>query len=66
MYTINIKLAGFTCEACVKLSKRIIEKIDGVKETNIQLAGDAEIISDRLIPKSEIKEAFLGSDYGVL
>ena len=66
MYTLNIKLAGLTCEACVKLAKRMIGKIEGVKETNIQLAGNAEIIAERLISKSEIKDVLSGSDYQVI
>lgn len=66
MYTLNVKLAGLTCEACIKLSKKRIEKIDDVKETNIQLSGEAEIFSERMISKNEIKDALNGSGYEVL
>lgn len=66
MYTLNIKLAGLTCESCAKLAKRSIDKIDGVKEVEVQLAGDTEIIADRIVSKKEIKNALKDSDYEVL
>lgn len=66
MHTLNVKLVGLTCEACVKLSKRRVEKIDGVTQANIKLSGDAEIKSERMISKKEIRDALDGSDYDVL
>lgn len=66
MYTLNVKLAGLTCDACAKLLKRRIEKIEGVKEANIQLSGESTIVSERMVSKNEIKDVLIGSDYEVL
>lgn len=66
MYTLNVKLAGLTCSACTKLAKKRIEKLGGVKEVDVQLSGETQILSERMIPKNEIKDVLLGSDYEII
>lgn len=66
MYTTNAKIVGMTCEACVKLAKRRLEKIKDVTEVNLELNGKMEIQSERNISKNEIKQTLEGTGYDVL
>lgn len=66
MHTQNIKLTGLSCEACTKLARRRIEKIDGIDSVAVELSGDAVLNASREISKEEIKESLAGSDYNVL
>lgn len=44
MNNINFKLAGLTCEACVKLATNRFKKVPGVTEVNIDLSsGEAQV-----------------------
>lgn len=65
MYTTNIQLVGLTCEACTKLAKRRFEKIDGIKEVDVQLSGETRIESERIVTEDEIRAALEGSNYEV-
>lgn len=66
MPTINFKLDGLTCEACVKLATRYLQKIDGVSLVKVGLDGKAEIRADRPIDKTEVEKALADSDYRVI
>ena len=67
MQTIKINIANMTCDACVKLSKMKISKINGVKDVRISdLNGQTEIIADRDIQPEEIQKSLAGTDYKVI
>ena len=56
---IKFKLSGLTCEACVKISKKRLGKIDGVQDAEIDIhTGNVRLTSGREIKIDEIKEAF--------
>jgi len=64
MKNIRINIDNMTCEACVKLSKSRISKIDGVKDVRISnLSGETEIMAEREISLDEIQKALGGTDY---
>lgn len=64
---IKFKLSGLTCEACVKISKKRIEKIGGVQGVEIDLSsGDVKLTSEREIKIEEIRDAFSGLEFKVL
>lgn len=66
MQTIKINIAGMTCDACVKLSKLKISKINGVRDVRISdIKGQTEILADRDIELEEIQKALIGTDYKV-
>ncbi|MFA6973312.1 MAG: heavy metal-associated domain-containing protein [Parcubacteria group bacterium] len=67
MKTTKLRLRGLTCDACVKLSRMKIGKIAGVKDILFSSVDDkVDIIADREIAASEIKEALAGTDYKVI
>lgn len=66
MKYIKFQIKGLTCDACVRLSKKCIGKISGVKEVRVSdINGDAEIFSSREIALDEIKDALSGTNYTV-
>lgn len=66
MFSLNINLSGLKCNACVKLVKSKIGKIDGVKSVEVNLTGETCIISERLVTKDEIKHALSKTDFGII
>jgi len=66
MQTIKGTIDNMTCDACVKLAKLKIFKINGVRDVRISdLNGRTEIIADRDIKREEIQKALVGTDYKV-
>lgn len=65
MEKINVNLIGLTCEGCVKLAKKRLEKIEGVTEANVELSGKTEITSNRPIANEEIRKALADTKYSV-
>lgn len=66
MTTIKVKISGFDCESCIKLTKMTLLDIPGVKEVRIKdLKGDTEIDADREIGLDEIKESLKDTAYTV-
>ncbi|MFH0969184.1 MAG: heavy metal-associated domain-containing protein [Patescibacteria group bacterium] len=67
MEKIRIKIDNMTCEACIKLSKSRISKIEGVKDVRISdIGGETEIMADRDISIEEIQKALAGTDYKII
>lgn len=57
MYELNLKITGFNCEACVKLSTNVIKKIDGIESVEISQDGTARVISGEEISKEDVANA---------
>ena len=66
MFSLNINLSGLKCNACVKLVKSKVGKIDGIKSVEVNLTGETCIISERLVTRDEIKYALSGTDFGII
>ena len=66
MFSLNINLSGLKCNACVKLVKSKVGKIDGIKSVEVNLSGETCIISERLVTKDEIKQALSETDFGII
>jgi len=66
MFNMKINLSGFKCNACVKLAKSVIEKINGVKSAEVDISGNTLITSERNIPIEEIKNALSNTDFRVI
>lgn len=58
-------ISGFTCGACANLAQKRIEKIDGVNKAEVNLIGEAVILSDREITKEEVQKALEDTQYTV-
>lgn len=66
MTNIKFKLIGLTCDACTRLSKIKIGKIEGVKDIKISgINGDTEIMAERNVTLGEIQTALSGTGYKV-
>ena len=66
MIKINYKISGLTCEACLKLTKKRLEKISDVTEVNVNISGETQITALRPIEKTEIIEALKGTNYQLI
>ena len=66
MFSLNINLSGLKCNACIKLVKSKVGKIDGIKSVEVNLSGETCIISERLVTSDEIKHALSGTDFGII
>lgn len=65
-YILNLKISGITCEACIKLIKKKVGKITGVKDIVIKdNNGETMIVSENEIKTSEIISALNGLPYKV-
>ncbi|KKR33524.1 MAG: Heavy metal translocating P-type ATPase [Candidatus Gottesmanbacteria bacterium GW2011_GWC2_39_8] len=66
MNTLELIITGITCEACIKLIKKRIEKIDGVKDIDIKISGETVISGERNIDLEEIVDVLKDTDYKVI
>lgn len=66
MNKLTVKLSGLTCEACAKLVKRRIEKIDGVENATVLNDGTASIVASFNITKEDVRNALSDTEYKVL
>lgn len=66
MYTLNLKISGIHCDACIKLITKRINSIVGVEKATVELSGQTSISSSRLITKEIVLRALSGMDYKVL
>lgn len=66
MFSLDISLSGLKCDACVKLVKSKVKKIDGIKSVEVNLSGETSIISERLVLKDEIKRALEGTGFVII
>ncbi len=66
MFNLRISLSGFNCNACVKLAKSVIEKINGVKSVEVDISGNTLITSERTLAIEEIKNALSDTDFKVI
>ncbi|EKD89793.1 MAG: hypothetical protein ACD_32C00146G0002 [uncultured bacterium] len=65
-YNLNLKISGITCEACIKLIKRKVGKLDGVSEVIIKgNSGETTVISVKKLNISDIITALSGLPYQV-
>ncbi|OGG22120.1 hypothetical protein A3D03_02030 [Candidatus Gottesmanbacteria bacterium RIFCSPHIGHO2_02_FULL_40_13] len=65
-YILNIKISGITCEACIKLIKKKVGKIIGVKDVVIkENNGETMIVSENELKTSDIASALQGLPYKV-
>jgi len=64
--TLKFSVTGITCEACLKLIKRRVEKVEGFLDLNISLSGDATIIANRPVELDEITKALEGTEYQIV
>jgi len=67
MNTINFKLSGLTCEACIKLSTSRLKKIPGVQEVKVDLnTGNVKVASAADIDLDTIKLSLADTDYNII
>lgn len=67
MNKIKFKIEGLTCDACLRLSKIKLGKIEGVKEVQIKdKNGLTEIEADREVSLDEINVSLAGTGYKVV
>lgn len=66
MNTINLKLNGIACSACVKLITNRFNKIEGVHEVKIDvMTGETKITSDKNISIDIFSKALEGFPYSI-
>ncbi|MFA6526304.1 MAG: heavy metal-associated domain-containing protein [Candidatus Buchananbacteria bacterium] len=67
MEKINFKLAGLTCDACVKLAGNRLRKLPGVIDVKIDLAsGSAQVASEIIIDRNDLQKSLEGTDYKIV
>ena len=67
MKNINFKLAGLTCEACLKLATNRLKKVPGVIAVKIDLAsGDTTVSGEDNLDKIRLAESLAGTHYSVI
>ena len=65
MFTLTFNLKGLTCEACVKLSKKRLMKIEGVKDASVDLNGEVSVSSDIKISLDDVRDTLKDTSYVV-
>lgn len=66
MNKLNLKITGITCEACIKLIKKKVGKLDGVSDIAIKdNNGETIITSINKLNLSDITSALSGLPYQV-
>ncbi|NTU98596.1 heavy-metal-associated domain-containing protein [Candidatus Falkowbacteria bacterium] len=67
MNIFKLKLAGLTCEACVKLVTKRLKSIAGVENVSINLStGQTEITAFRPINPEEVTASLTNSPYSII
>lgn len=65
-YHLNVKISGITCEACIKLIKKKVGRLDGVSDITIKdNNGKTIITSIKKLNISDIITALSGLPYQV-
>ncbi len=66
-YILNLKISGISCDACIKLIKKKVGKIIGVKDVVIKdNNGETLIVSENELKTSDIVTALKSLPYKVL
>lgn len=65
MFTLNLKLTGLTCDACVKLIRKRLSRIADIADVHLDLTGSLSIEAARNISKSEIEAVLAGMPYSI-
>jgi len=64
MNTLNYKLLGLNCDACVKISTMKLKNVPGVHDVKIDsTSGKTEICAERHIELEELNESLRGTDF---
>ncbi len=64
--TVRVRIAGLSCESCVKLCTMKLKKLPGVQGVSIDLkSGDATVSADGPITLEELQVALAGTHYEV-
>lgn len=67
MTTIKLKVLGFHCESCIKLTEALLQDIPGVREVRVKgLGGETEIDAERPIEMKEIEKILGGTGYSAI
>lgn len=67
MFTLNFRLGGLTCEACVKLVAKRLQKITGVTNVIIDLtSGKSSVISKTELSLNEIRQSLAETEYIII
>jgi copper chaperone CopZ len=65
-YNLNVKISGITCEACIRLIKKKVGKLDGVSDVIIKgESGETIIKSIKQLNIYDIISALSGLPYQV-
>jgi len=65
-YNLNVKISGITYEACIKLIKKKVGKLDGVSDVIIKgNSGETTVTSIKKLNISDITPALSGLPYQV-
>lgn len=65
-YNLNLKISGITCEACIRLIKKKVGKLNGVSDVIIKgNTGETTVISIRKLSVSDITSALSGLPYQI-
>ena len=65
-YILNLKISGITCDACIKLIKKKVGKVIGVKDVVIkENNGETMIVSENELKTSDIVSVLQGLPYKV-
>lgn len=54
----KFKIGGMTCSACANRIEKVVSKMDGVKEANVNFATETLTVNydDKIITKAEIEQ----------
>ncbi len=67
MQNIDFKLTGLTCEACVKLASRRLQKIHGVSDVKIDLkSGETRVSGDDQLDLGILAESLIDTNYSIV
>ena len=65
-YNLNVKISGITCEACIRLIKKKVGKLDGVTDVVIKdNSGETTVVSVKKLNVSDIITVLSGLPYQV-
>lgn len=65
-YNLNLKISGITCEACIRVIKKKIGKLDGVLDVFIKdNNGGTTVVSNQQVTTYDIVRALQGLPYEV-